>query len=547
MTVSASAFMRVMVLLLYLPVCLFAFRQLIPRLPPASRILAIGMLAAQVVMLAVALEDTPRWELKGWLWHLDQESSIPSTFASAQLALVSGAALATAMLARGRLAFYRLYQVGISLFFFFLARDEYFSIHETNRVLEVVYITLGILIAAATLAIATRSPGRARIWQACLLAGMALNVIGAMVVDARYMTCGSIAFIALDGCLHLYNLEEAFELLGVWLILIAVLGSLRDSAPRLRHLVALFLFALPIFWTILLTSDAWLPRFELRFRAKPASVAFESDLRLLGYQLKWDEESVDLWLYPSAWRSHYNKLGFSLHLIDQASETSIASHERHTRSQKRLLEAPSYAHIYRQQMAIEIPPEAPTNRAYWIVLSLWRDEGGEFTSQRILESDHQLLSETQVILGEFALPAASSAVSAAPLAIFDNSFILGEVELPQRAHLGETLNIAFAWRADADGSDEYVQFLHLGHVDSGEWWVYDQQPLGPRLPTRLWYSGLADSEIWAAPLPADLASGEYAVFTGLYRLSDQERAPAKGEDGRPFLDARVPLGHLILE
>ena len=93
----------------------------------------------------------------------------------------------------------------------------------------------------------------------------------------------------------------------------------------------------------------------------------------------------------------------------------------------------------------------------------------------------------------------------------------------------------------------YVQFLHLGHVDSGKWWVYDQQPLGPRMPTRLWYSGLADSEVWAAPLPADLTSGEYAVFTGLYRLSDQQRLPVKGKDGIPFVDARVPLGFLTLE
>lgn len=268
---------------------------------------------------------------------------------------------------------------------------------------------------------------------------------------------------------------------------------------------------------------------------------------MLGYQLKQDEESVDLWLYPSAWRSHYSKLGFSLHLVDQASGKSIASYERHTRSQKRLLMAPSYAHVYRKQMAVEIPQEAPTNRAYWIALSLWREEGGEFTSQKVLRSDHQLLSETQVILGEFALPAPSSAVLANPLAIFDGSFTLGEVHLPQRARLGETLNISFTWRADAAGSDDYAQFLHLGHIDSGEWRVYDQQPLGPRLPTRLWYIGLTDSEVWAAPRPADLASGEYAAFTGLYRLSDQQRLPANDKDGNPFADACTPLGFLTLE
>ena len=84
-------------------------------------------------------------------------------------------------------------------------------------------------------------------------------------------------------------------------------------------------------------------------------------------------------------------------------------------------------------------------------------------------------------------------------------------------------------------------------VESGAWFVYDHQPLGPRLPTRLWYSGLADSETWQAPLPADLAPGRYSVFTGLYRARDQERIPASGAEGTPWLDARVPLGSLLVE
>ena len=84
-------------------------------------------------------------------------------------------------------------------------------------------------------------------------------------------------------------------------------------------------------------------------------------------------------------------------------------------------------------------------------------------------------------------------------------------------------------------------------VESGVWFVYDHQPLGPRLPTRLWYSGLADSETWQVPLPADLAPGRYNIFTGLYRARDQERIPASDADGEPWLDARVSLGALIIE
>jgi hypothetical protein len=505
------------------------------------------MLAAQAVMLAVALENTPRWELKGWLWHLDQEWSIPSTFASAQLALVSGAALATALLARGRLALFRLYLFGIAALFLHLAWDEYFAHHERNINWKQQYLALGAIVVIATILVRRRSPPDAGRWLRVFLIGLAISGVGAMAFKLLPLTCKGLGWLHIRGCLKYDFIEEAAEFVGIWLILVATLGYLSCLTRRRRRLVFLFLCALPVLWTIMLTSDAWLPRLELRFRAQPASVAFESDLRLLGYHVTWDETSVDLWLYPSAWRSHYNALGFSLHLVDQASGESIARYNRHTRSQKRLLMAPSYAHIYRKQLSLEIPPETPTNRAYWIALSLWRDEGGAFTIQKILESDHQLLGETQVILGEFALPASSTAKISAPLARFDSSLTLGAVDLPPLARRGDTLNISFHWRADAAGAGDYAQFLHLGHVDSGAWWVFDQLPLGPRLPTRLWYSGLTDSEVWEAPLPADLARGKYAVFTGLYRLSDQERLPANDKDGRPFLDARVPLGHLILE
>ena len=111
------------------------------------------------------------------------------------------------------------------------------------------------------------------------------------------------------------------------------------------------------------------------------------------------------------------------------------------------------------------------------------------------------------------------------MATFDNGFILQSFELPARTQAGATLEISFTWQSDVAGTEDHVQFLHLGHEESGEWWVYDQQPLEARLPTRLWYSGLVDSEVWQVPLPADLAPGRYHVFTGLYRISDQERVP----------------------
>ena len=180
------------------------------------------------------------------------------------------------------------------------------------------------------------------------------------------------------------------------------------------------------------------------------------------------------------------------------------------------------------------------------MLTLWRDKRGEIVRQKILASDQRLLNDTQVVLGELVLPAMPAASPTVQVAVFDNGFTLEAVDMPEHARPGETLTIPFRWRSDADGSEDYVQFLHFVHQESGALWNHDQQPLGARLPSRLWYSGLADTETWQVPLPADLAPGRYSVFTGLYRPSDLQRVPTTDADGTPWLDARIPLGVLTI-
>ena len=102
------------------------------------------------------------------------------------------------------------------------------------------------------------------------------------------------------------------------------------------------------------------------------------------------------------------------------------------------------------------------------------------------------------------------------------------------------------WETTADGEEDWVQFLHFVHEETGALWNHDQQPLGARLPTRLWYEGLRDTETWQITIPEDLAPGRYAVYTGLYRLSDLARLPVSDADGMPLPDARVPLGSITI-
>ena len=547
MAITADAFVSALVFLLYAPICLIALRWLVPSLAPTLRLLAVGMLAAQILLLAAGLQNIPRWDTVGWLVHLDQEWNIPSTFASIQLAVAGGAALLTALLARSRQTLFRLNLVVIGLLFLLFAWDEYFYLHEDNMPLKIAYVTVGALIALASTKMALASPPRARAWHICLMVGMAIYVFGAVVLEPFHETCLSLGAIQIDGCVRFYNIEEALEFLGVWLVLVAVLGKLTDGTGKLGAPARLSLFVLPVIWTLALVHDALLPRVELRFRARPAAVQFEHEARLLGYSLEWDETAVVLWLYPSAWRSHYRELGFSLHLVDQASGESVVSRNMHADLQFHLLQVPGYAHVYRQMFVLEIPPDAPKNRAYWLALSFWRERDVDYEILKVITSDHELLGDAQVVLEDLVLPSAEAAPSSAPLAIFDGDITLSVAELPDQAMSGEALPIQFTWTAANDGAEDYIQFLHFGHQASGEWWVYDQQPLGARLPTRFWYAGLSDSETWQVPLPADLESGAYQVFTGLYRHRDRERLKAKDASGAPIVDARAPLGDLIIE
>ena len=549
--VSAETLLRIFVVLLYASVVLISYWKLIPRLSPTAKRIASGFLAAQVLVIAVSLEIQPSSSFESWLWHLDREWNIPSTLASTQLALAGGAALITAWLAKGRRIWLRLYLLGIGLLFLFLARDEYANLHEFIANWISLYGALGTAVAVITLAVALCSPRRIRIWHLCLLTGLAMSASGALVVERLTpKICGSLGFLRLDECLWAYNFEEPLEFLGIWLALVAMLGQFSDAVSMPKPRVRYALYVLPALWILLLfQSDAILPTVPFAADGQPVDVEFESDVHLHGFRIEKKNDykrHLHLYLSPRQW--NFNGLGYSVHLVNQISSDSIAGRDQYANRQLEFLLGPGYAPVYRQWMALEIPPQTAANRALWIVLTLWREKDSEYVHQRILASDLQLLDDTQVVLDELVIPAASTAAPPdVSLAIFDNGFALDGADLPERARPGEILAIPFSWHSDIDGQEDYTQFLHLGHEASGAWWVYDQAPLGPRLPTRLWYNGLADSETWQVPLPSDLAPGRYSVFTGLYRQRDLERMPASDADGKPFLDARVPLGSLTIE
>lgn len=413
LTVSAETLTRAFAFSMY-ALSSVSYWRLSPRLSSASRRLAGVMLAAQIVVIVVAIEIQPASEFEEWLWDLDKEWNIPSTFASVQLALVGGAALVTAWLARTRPAWQRLYLVGVGLVFLFLAWDEYFILHERILNWKRIYAVGGVVTAVATMAVAVRSPRHTWIWHLYLLVGLAISAAGAIFFELLSPACGHLGFLRLDGCLRLSFWEELLEFLGIWLTLVAMLGQFSDAAPMPKPRVRRFLYALPALWILLLFVNSLIPRLELRLLAQPTSVRFGTGVHLHGYRIDGDEEASVLWLYASARQRDYMgfgvRMGYSVHLVDPISGESAASHSEYVNVEQDVwLFAPGYAPIFRHRMEIDIPPQAARNRPLWVALTVWRKKrSGEYVSQDVHASDHRLLNETQVILGELVIPVAAA-------------------------------------------------------------------------------------------------------------------------------------------
>jgi len=537
---------RIFFLLLYVPVGFIVFRWLMPRLSSVSRRLAVILLAAQLVVIVASVELQPTSSFEYWLWHLDREWNIPSTLASAQLALAGAVAIVAGWLAIDRRPWERLYLLAIGLLLLFMARDEYGNLHETIPNWEWLYAALGALLVMTTFLVAWRGRRRYWIWHGCFLAGLALSGFGALAFEAERQFCGFRGLFIVEPCLEMYFIEEAMEFAGIWLVLVALLGQFSLSSPAPSRRVRLALCTWPVIWLLVLFQSGSILPITSQAIAQPAAIDFESGWRLHGYRIENGDDDLSAHLFLSSRDWDEGAIGYSIHLVDQVSGSSLVSHDTYLHQRLEFLLAPGYLPVYRQWSKLVFPRAAPANRALWITLALWRAEGGAYLPLPVITSDHRQLNDSQAILNELVLKTETARISLERIAQFENGFALEQVGLPESAQNGQTLDVTFWWRSDKDETEDLAQFLHFIPAENGQQWGYDQQPLGPRLPTRLWYRGMADSETWAVPLPADLAPGRYQLFTGLYRLTDQTRLPTFDADGAPFVDARAPLGELTI-
>lgn len=560
LAVPGHTTLRVLVFALYILAGAYSFKSLFPDLSPIAKRIALGFILAQGLASIMALEFSSMWEWEGWLWGLNVERNIPTTIASTQLAMVFGVGLTTAWLGRERSIGHRLYLAAYSLVFLFFAFDEYHIVHEGIPNWRIIYGAVGIGIVLLAVIMALRADRGERAWYGWLAAGPTVMAMGAIAVDSIQhpgfglppTLCADLGLDFLGRC-QIHALEETLEFLGAWFTLAAMLGLFTATQHKPRAALRRALYAWPLLWLLLILHYPVFLLLEAPLSAQRAALVFDNggpkqDVELHGYRVENTQGAVAVQLYSYARYHAYFTLGYSVHLVDQLTGESLASSDKNWGPWVGPRLGPGYRHAHRERLVLRIPPEAPKNRALWLVVTLWSERDGLYEKKTIVSSDHRLLSATQAILSEMVLPAESTApIDSNRLARFDNGFSLDIVELPAAIRAGDTLRVAFGWRAEADSTDELIQFLHFVSDESGAQWGHDQQPLGARLPTRLWYAGMADRELWEIPVAADLAPGAYAVYTGLYRSTNHERLAVAGADGRSFAEARVPLSMLLVE
>ena len=341
MTVKVAAIDPTVMFLLYAPMCLFVFLWLLPRMPRSFRLLAVIMLAAQIFFVAMQLFYDPPSKYDRWMWSMGNDWNRPAAVASAQLVFVGAVAFLASWFARARLAWQRIHLAGFGVLFLMLGLNDFYEFTSSQITAWILpYLLLAGFLTAITIVHIETSQKPQRLWLLYLLVGLSLVVLGSTVVDLKGMDglCGSLfGILRFDGCINKGTLEESLEFLGGWVALVAMLGFLGDILLSPSRRVRWSLFLLPPVLTLLFTQTANIKPISEQTGARSATVVFESGAQLHAYRLSSHDREVAVQLFLSVPDSDFNRLGYSIHLIDPASEKSVASVDQHLSDQWRVL------------------------------------------------------------------------------------------------------------------------------------------------------------------------------------------------------------------
>jgi len=107
----------------------------------------------------------------------------------------------------------------------------------------------------------------------------------------------------------------------------------------------------------------------------------------------------------------------------------------------------------------------------------------------------------------------------------------------------ENLHVTLFWQSLTPVSKNYTNFLHLRNDDGMILVQRDSQPLDGAYPTSHWQPNELIIDPITLPLPEDVPSGTYTLFTGLYQADTLERLPIANDTSG---ENAIRLGEVIL-
>lgn len=100
------------------------------------------------------------------------------------------------------------------------------------------------------------------------------------------------------------------------------------------------------------------------------------------------------------------------------------------------------------------------------------------------------------------------------------------------AHPGELLPVSLKWFNLEQSDQNYVTFLHLTPLEGGAPLAqHDSQPNMGTVPTTRWLAGQLVEDLHLLEIPADLPTGQYQLWAGMYAVVDGQAVPIPGDSG----------------
>ncbi len=151
--------------------------------------------------------------------------------------------------------------------------------------------------------------------------------------------------------------------------------------------------------------------------------------------------------------------------------------------------------------------------------------------------------DREVIAGRIKVPLGEAPVANARVAPLSGGIGVELFAQPITACIGATATITVNWRGGNPVTKDYSAFVHLrntaGHVVA----QHDGPPRNGSYPTSVWSPGEVVPDDHALAIPAEAASGAYAIVVGLYDPPTGERLPVDQSPWRTA-DGGVAIGYV---